>query len=262
MTWLRESLSTRVSALSPSIRCPHGGPRQARGIETVDLSEHVNDLGDVVRELTDGRGTDSGIDAVGMEAHGSKTAPAMPQAISSSPDAVASPMAKLAGVDQLAAVTSAIDIVRRGGTISLIGVYGGAADPLPLNIMFDKQMRLRMGQANVTKRAPEILKTILSDDDPLGVESFATPRLPLADAARLRDFPEEAGRCCQSRAIPVAHRRGHRYGGSGSKMSLVWRWALRGAHARLVQPSPAKASRISGPGGVPARCRETPPRVS
>ena len=155
---------------------------QARGIETVDLGEHEDDLGDVIRDLTDGRGTDSVIDAVGMEAHGSKAARAMLQATSLLPDAVAAPMAKAAGVDQLAAVNSAIDIVRRGGTVSLIGVYSGAADPLPLNIMFDKQIQFRMGQANVKKWAPEILP-LLGDDDPLGVDDFATHRLPLADAA-------------------------------------------------------------------------------
>jgi threonine dehydrogenase-like Zn-dependent dehydrogenase len=156
---------------------------QARGIETVDLNEHEDDLGDVIRDLTDGRGTDSVIDAVGMEAHGSTAARALLQATSLLPDAIAAPMAKFAAVDQLAAVTSAVDIVRRGGTISLIGVYAGAADPLPLNIMFDKQIQLRMGQANIKKWAPEILETLLGDDDPLDVESFATHRLPLADAA-------------------------------------------------------------------------------
>ncbi len=156
---------------------------QARGIETIDLNEHGDDLGDVIRDLTDGRGTDSVIDAVGMEAHGSPVARAMLQAASVLPDAVAAPVAKAAGVDQLAAVLSAIDIVRRGGTVSLIGVYAGAADPMPLNIMFDKQIQFRMGQANVKKWAPEILDTVLGDDDPLDVESFATHRLPLEDAA-------------------------------------------------------------------------------
>ena len=155
---------------------------QARGIETVDLIDPDDDLGDAIRDLTDGRGTDAVIDAVGMEAHGSKAARALLQATSLLPDAVAAPMAKAAGVDQLAAVTSAIDIVRRGGTVSIIGVYSGAADPLPLSIMFDKQIQFRMGQANVKKWAPEIMP-LLGDDDPLGVDDFATHRLPLADAA-------------------------------------------------------------------------------
>src|SRR4029079_18196168 len=82
---------------------------RARGIEVVDLREHDDDLGDVIRELTDGRGTDSVIDAVGMEAHGSPGARAMLQVASLLPDAIAAPVAKAAGVDQLAALASAID---------------------------------------------------------------------------------------------------------------------------------------------------------
>jgi len=68
--------------------------------------------------------------------------------------------------------------VRRGGTISLIGVYGGQADPLPMLTLFDKQVQLRMGQANVKKWVPEILP-LLRDGDPLGAEGFATHKLPL-----------------------------------------------------------------------------------
>ncbi len=155
---------------------------RARGIEVFDLAEHDKDLADAIRDVTDGRGTDSVIDAVGMEAHGSGVARAMLQATSFLPDAIAAPMAKLAGVDQLAAVHSAIDIVRRGGTVSLIGVYAGAADPMPLATMFDKQIQLRMGQANVKKWVPDIMP-LLTDDDPLDVEGFATHRLPLSEAA-------------------------------------------------------------------------------
>ena len=76
---------------------------------------------------------------------------------------------------------SAIDIVRRGGTISLIGVYGGMADPMPLMTMFDKQIQLRMGQANVKRWVDDIMP-LLTDDDPLGVDTFATHRLPLSEA--------------------------------------------------------------------------------
>ncbi|MGB7817593.1 MAG: glutathione-dependent formaldehyde dehydrogenase, partial [Ornithinibacter sp.] len=97
------------------------------------------------------------------------------------PDAVGGPLAKTAGVDRLAAVRTAVDAVRRGGTVSLIGVYGGAADPMPMMTMFDKQVTLRMGQANVKHWVPDILP-LLGDEDPLGVDGFATHRLPLDDA--------------------------------------------------------------------------------
>ncbi|CAN5353292.1 zinc-dependent alcohol dehydrogenase [soil metagenome] len=153
----------------------------ARGIRTVDLNEVDDKLAEVIRDMTDGRGTDSVIDAVGMEAHGSPIATAAQQITGLLPDAIAKPIMQKAGVDRLGAFYSAIDIVRRGGTISLIGVYGGMADPLPMLTMFDKQIALRMGQANVKRWVDDIMP-LLTDDDPLGVDSFATHTLPLDQA--------------------------------------------------------------------------------
>jgi threonine dehydrogenase-like Zn-dependent dehydrogenase len=154
----------------------------ARGAETIDLRDHKGEIGEVVRSLTDGRGADSVIDAVGMEAHGSPVGKFAQAAAGLLPDAVAEKMMQTAGVDRLDAVYTAIDAVRRGGTISLIGVYGGQADPLPLMTMFDKQVQLRMGQANVRRWVDDILP-LLTDDDPLGVDSFATHHIKLEDAA-------------------------------------------------------------------------------
>jgi threonine dehydrogenase-like Zn-dependent dehydrogenase len=153
---------------------------RATGVEVVDLSEH-DDLGDVVRELTDGRGPDSVVDAVGMEASGSPMAKGAHFGIGLLPDPIAKRMMRTMGVDRLSAVHLAIDMVRRGGTISLVGVYGGEADPLPMMTMFDKQVTLRMGQANVKRWVDDILP-LLTDDDPLGVDTFATHRLPLEEA--------------------------------------------------------------------------------
>jgi threonine dehydrogenase-like Zn-dependent dehydrogenase len=90
-------------------------------------------------------------------------------------------MFKTAGVDRLAAVEAAVDMVRRGGTISLSGVYGGEASPLPMMTMFDKQIQLRMGQANVKRWVPDILP-LVTDSDVLGVETFHTHQVPLDDA--------------------------------------------------------------------------------
>jgi threonine dehydrogenase-like Zn-dependent dehydrogenase len=153
----------------------------ARGIQVIDLREHEDDLADVVRELTDGRGPDSVIDAVGMEAHGSPTAAAAQRVTAHLPDALTEPLMKKAGLDRLAAVYTAIETVRRGGTVSLSGVYGGMADPMPMMKLFDKQIQLRMGQANVKRWIPDIMP-FLTEDDALGVEEFATHRLPLAEA--------------------------------------------------------------------------------
>jgi threonine dehydrogenase-like Zn-dependent dehydrogenase len=116
-----------------------------------------------------------------MEAHGSPGAKLLQQVTSFLPGAIAGPLMSTVGVDRLHALYSAIDIVRRGGTISLIGVYGGMADPLPMLTLFDKQIQLRMGQANVKRWVPDILP-LLTDADPLGVDSFATHELPLDDA--------------------------------------------------------------------------------
>ncbi|VXC45530.1 zinc-dependent alcohol dehydrogenase [Nocardioides sp. AX2bis] len=154
---------------------------RARGAETIDLRE-VDDLGEAVREMTAGRGGDSVIDAVGMEAHGSPAAKAVQRLVGFLPEAVSAPIMKTAGVDRLAALHASFDVVRRGGTVSVIGVYGGAADPMPMVQMFDKQVQLRMGQANVRHWAPDILP-LLTDDDPLGVDDFATHVVPLEDAA-------------------------------------------------------------------------------
>jgi threonine dehydrogenase-like Zn-dependent dehydrogenase len=156
------------------------GRARARGAEVLDLREHDADLPDVIRELTDGRGPDAVIDAVGMEAHGSPGAKVVQQMTGLLPDAIAEKIMERAGIDRLHAFHLAIDIVRRGGTISLVGVYGGMTDPLPMLTIFDKQIQLRMGQANVKRWAPEILP-LLTDGDPLGAEDFHTHKLPLAD---------------------------------------------------------------------------------
>ena len=159
----------------------------ARGIETIDMAGLSGSVGDAVRDLTDGRGTDSVIDAVGMEAHGSPVAQAAQTAAAFLPDVVAKPFMQKAGVDRLGALYSAIDCVRRGGTISLSGVYGGMADPMPMLTLFDKQIQLRMGQANVKKWVDDIMP-LLTDADPLGVDSFATHVLPLDQAPHAYDI--------------------------------------------------------------------------
>ena len=96
-------------------------------------------------------------------------------------DAVMEKVMQVVGVDRMAALNTAIEAVRRGGTISLSGVYGGATDPMPLMRMFDKQIELRMGQANVWRWVPDILP-LLTDADPLGVDTFATHHVPLEQA--------------------------------------------------------------------------------
>ncbi|MEV5445878.1 zinc-dependent alcohol dehydrogenase [Streptomyces sp. NPDC052644] len=159
------------------------GRARARGVEVFDLTafDSQDELVAAVRESTGGRGPDAVVDAVGTEAHGSPVAKAQQQIAGLLPRAWAARLHQRAGADRLAALYLAIDLVRRGGTISLSGVYGGAADPLPMLTLFDKQIQLRMGQANVRRWTDAILP-LLTDDDPLGVDTFATHHLPLDDA--------------------------------------------------------------------------------
>jgi threonine dehydrogenase-like Zn-dependent dehydrogenase len=153
------------------------------GIDTVNLGD-VDDLGQVMRDHTDGRGPNSVIDAVGMEAHGSGPTKALHDFVGLLPDAVAAPMMQKTGLDRLAALHEAIDVVRRGGTISISGVYGGAADPLPMLQIFDKQLTLKMGQANVRSWIDDLMPLVTDGADPLGVMDLATHQLPLEDAPR------------------------------------------------------------------------------
>ncbi len=149
----------------------------------LDWRRYGKDLPEAVAEYTGGRGADAVIDAVGMEAHGSPVAKGAQRAVGLLPDAVAQPLMEHAGVDRLAALHMAMRLVRRGGTVSVSGVYGGALDPMPLLTMFDRQIQLRMGQANVLRWVPEILP-LLDDEDVLGVDHFATHAMPLEEAPK------------------------------------------------------------------------------
>ncbi|HWM62613.1 MAG TPA: zinc-dependent alcohol dehydrogenase [Solirubrobacterales bacterium] len=151
------------------------------GIEAIDSSEH-EDVPAVIREMTAGRGPDGVIDAVGMEAHGAHVAQLAQKATGLLPDALAAKATEKAAVDRLSALLEAIDTVRRGGTISISGVYGGQLDPLPMMQLFDKGVQIRMGQAHVRRWTDEILPLLEGDEDPLGVDDLTTHQLPLAEA--------------------------------------------------------------------------------
>ena len=167
----------------------------AHGVETLDLNEHDDDLAEVVRGMTDGRGPDSVVDAVGMEAHGAPVAKAVQTLSGYLPDPLQRALMQKAGVDRLHALHLAVDLVRRGGTISIIGVYGGMADPLPMMTLFDKQVQIRMGQANVLRWMPDLLP-LVSDGDPLGCESFATHHVPLEEGpAAYEQFQKKQDGC-------------------------------------------------------------------
>jgi threonine dehydrogenase-like Zn-dependent dehydrogenase len=151
------------------------------GIEAIDSSEH-EDVPAIIREMTGGRGPDGVVDAVGMEAHGAPGAELVQKVTGLLPDALAAKATEKAAVDRLSALLEAIDTVRRGGTISISGVYGGQLDPLPMMQLFDKGVQIRMGQAHVRRWTDEILPLLEGDEDPLGVDDLTTHQLPLAEA--------------------------------------------------------------------------------
>jgi threonine dehydrogenase-like Zn-dependent dehydrogenase len=161
------------------------------GVKAIDLNE--GDVAERLRSLTGGRGPDAVIDAVGMEAHGDPFGKAAHSAVGLLPRRLQQPMMEKAGIDRLGALRIAVDAVRRGGTISLSGVYGGAMDPIPMMDLFDKQVQVRMGQANVRKWVDDIMPLLTGDDDVLRVETFATHHLPLEKAPEAyRMFQQKA----------------------------------------------------------------------
>ncbi|MFC0003674.1 zinc-dependent alcohol dehydrogenase [Micromonospora siamensis] len=151
------------------------------GIETLDVSK-LDDVSSALIDLVDGRGPDAVIDAVGMEAHGSTTGKLAQTAAGLLPDKLAQTMTDKVGVDRLVVLKAALKAVRRGGTVSISGVYGGEVDPMPLMEMFDRGIQLRMGQCHVRRWTDEIMPLLAGSDDPLGVEDLRTHRVPLEQA--------------------------------------------------------------------------------
>lgn len=167
----------------------------AHGMETVDVRT-VDDLPSTIAEMTDGRGADRVVDAVGMEAHGNPVAERVIGATSRMPKPLARKAIETVGIDRLKVLHQCFDVVRRGGTVSLSGVYGGMADPMPLMKMFDKQVTVRMGQANVRRWTDELLEVVSREEDVFDVEGLATHRVPLADAPEAyRTFRDKADGC-------------------------------------------------------------------
>ena len=168
---------------------------RARGAETIDL-DAVDSVPDALRELTGGRGPDSVLEAVGMEAHGNPFAEKVIGLASRLPKPVARLAIETMGIDRLDALYTAFDGVRRGGTVSISGVYGGTADPLPMMDLFDKGLTLRMGQCHVKRWTEELFGVLARDEDVFGVDDLASHRVPLGQAPEMYDlFQRKADAC-------------------------------------------------------------------
>jgi threonine dehydrogenase-like Zn-dependent dehydrogenase len=145
--------------------------REHSGAETIDYEE-VDHVGAVLKEMTGGRGPDACIDAVGMEAH----TPGVLFAYDRVKQA-----ARLE-TDRPIALREAILACRNGGTVSVIGVYGGFIDKFPMGAVMNRSLTIRTGQCHVHRYMRPLLDRIRSGEiDP----SFViTHRLRLEDAAR------------------------------------------------------------------------------
>ncbi len=136
------------------------------GVEPINIKE-TPEVIEALREATEGRGVDVAIDAVGMEAAGSGVDRAL--------------QATKVQLDRMNVLHECMGAVRRGGTLSLAGVYIGAMPMFPLGDLFDKQVAIRMGQVNVRRWTDDLLP-LLTDDDPFGLDDFVTHVLPLDQA--------------------------------------------------------------------------------
>ena len=158
---------------------------ERHGIDAFDLSD---DVLDVFHDAVGVRGPDSVLDAVGTEAHGDPVAAFAQASGAVLPDPVAKKVLTTVGVDRMAAQHFAYDLVRRGGTVSLTGVYTGAADPMPWLKVWDKELTIRCGPVNVRRWLAALLPLVEDEADPLGLDDFVTHRGSLEDAPELYEL--------------------------------------------------------------------------
>ena len=140
------------------------------GAEVIDYSQ-TNVL-EALMEMTGGIGPDAVIDAVGMESHGF------------SPDNVFDTIKQKVGVgaDAPHALRMAIMACRKGGRVSMPGVYGGFADKFPLGALMEKGLQLRTGQTHVQRYTNDLLRRIQEGE--LDTTFMISHRLPLEEAPR------------------------------------------------------------------------------
>jgi len=146
--------------------------REQVGAETVNYEE-VDSVLTVLKDMTGGRGPDACIDAVGMEAHAGSAALHAYDRVK---------QAAMMETDRPAALREAILACRNGGTVSVIGAYGGFMDKFPTGAFMQRSLTLRTGQCHVHRYLKPLLRRIENGEiDPTFV---ITHRLPLHEAPR------------------------------------------------------------------------------
>jgi threonine dehydrogenase-like Zn-dependent dehydrogenase len=139
--------------------------RTAGGAETLNFEE--DDVPEKLRAMTGGRGPDACIDAVGLEAHGTGSVMARYDRVKT---------AMYMATDRLDVLRQAIHACRKGGTVSIPGVYGGFLDKVPMGAAFAKGLTFKMGQTHVHRYLPTLLGLIEGGSiDPAFVVSHELP---------------------------------------------------------------------------------------
>jgi threonine dehydrogenase-like Zn-dependent dehydrogenase len=146
--------------------------RERAGAETINYEE-VDSVVETLNEMTGGRGPDACIDAVGMEAH---THHAAVYAYDRTKQAMG------LETDRPMALREAIMACRNGGTVSVIGAYGGFIDKFPVGSFMQRSLTLKTGQCHVHRYMRPLLKLI--EDGKIDPTFVITHRLPLSEAAR------------------------------------------------------------------------------
>ncbi len=171
--------------------------------EVLDYEE-VDSVLDTLRDMTGGRGPDSCIDAVGMEAHGTTLDAKYDKA----------KQTVRLGTDRPHALREAIQACRKGGTVSIPGVYGGVLDKVPFGAAFGKGLTLKMGQTHVMRYMKPLLERIQNGEiDP---SRLITHRLGLNDAPwGYKTFRDKEDDCIKIVLKPDGNGHFHTHGGNG-----------------------------------------------
>lgn len=165
---------------------------ERQGVQSLDFDK---DIAARLQERT-GRGPDAVLDAVGMEAHGSPGPQLLQQVTGLLPEKIAQKAMETVSVDRTVVLHAAIDAVRRGGTVSLSGVYAGAATPMPMGKLFDKQIQIRQGQCNVRAWTDELVPLTEDSSDPLGLDDLVTHEVALSQGPKMYEtFQKKQDEC-------------------------------------------------------------------
>lgn len=145
--------------------------RMASNAGAITIDMHEDDVYERLLDLTSGIGPDICIDAVGMEAHGYRTLETLYDKVKTN---------LFMETERPHALRQAIECCRKGGTVSVPGVYGGMADKIPLGAMMNKGLTIKTGQTHVHRYVPELLDHVRQGRiDPSFV---VTHRMPLSEA--------------------------------------------------------------------------------